>query len=64
MKTVLPNDAAARNESAWSLIRRLLAEHGRAHIGAYAAALLLMATAAAATAGSVALLRPVVNGMM
>ena len=60
---VTPQPATARNESAFVLIRRLLAEHGRAHAFAYAAALCLMAVSAAATAGSVALLRPVINGM-
>lgn len=45
------------------LIRRLLAEHAVAHAGSYAAALALMAVSAAASVGSVALLRPVVNGM-
>ncbi len=45
------------------LIRRLLAEHAVAHAGSYAAALALMAISAAASVGSVALLRPVVNGM-
>ena len=45
------------------LIRRLMAEHARAHAGPYALALVLMAISAAASVGSVALLRPVVNGM-
>ncbi len=45
------------------LMRRLMAEHARAHAGAYALALCLMAISAAASVGSVALLRPVVNGM-
>ncbi len=62
--TVLPKTQPARNDSALALVRRLLAEHGRAHAGAYALALVLMGISAAATAGSVALLRPVVNGMM
>ena len=52
------------NERAFGLVRRLLAEHGRAHALAYASAFVFMAISAAATAGSVALLRPVVNGMM
>ena len=59
-----PPPATARNESALSLVRRLVAEHGRAHYLAYGAAAALMAISGAATAGSVALLRPVVNGMM
>ena len=45
------------------LIRRLLSEHARAHIGSYALALGLMALSAGASVVSVALLRPVVNGM-
>jgi ATP-binding cassette, subfamily B, bacterial MsbA len=62
--TVLPKTQPARNDSALRLVRRLLAEHGRAHAGAYAFAFVLMGVSAAATAGAVALLRPVVNGMM
>lgn len=62
--TVLPKSAAARNESAFDLVRRLLAEHGREHAGAYLTALVLMGVSGAATAGSVALLRPVINGMV
>lgn len=46
------------------MIFRLLAEHGRQNIGAYAAAVLLMATAAAATALSAYLLKPVLNHMV
>jgi subfamily B ATP-binding cassette protein MsbA len=53
-------DAGSRS---FPLIRRLLAEHARTRAGAYAAALTLMAVSAAASVGSVALLRPVVNGM-
>ncbi len=45
------------------LIRRLLSEHARAHMGSYALALGLMALSAGASVVSVALLRPVVNGM-
>lgn len=45
------------------LIRRLLSEHARAHIGSYALALGLMALSAGSSVVSVALLRPVVNGM-
>ena len=55
---------AARNERAWPLVGRLLAEHGRAHAGAYLVAFFLMAISGSATALSVSLLRPVVNGMM
>ena len=45
------------------LIRRLLSEHARAHRASYAGALSLMALSAGASVLSVALLRPVVNGM-
>ena len=45
------------------LIRRLLSEHARAHMGSYVLALALMALSAGASVSSVALLRPVVNGM-
>ena len=45
------------------LIRRLLSEHATAHMGSYALALALMALSAGASVSSVALLRPVVNGM-
>ena len=47
-----------------ALLRRLFREHGRAHWTAYAAAALLMATGAAATATSTYLLAPVVNHMV
>lgn len=59
------NETAAVDEGGRSfpLIRRLLTEHARTRAGAYAAALTLMAVSAAASVGSVALLRPVVNGM-
>ena len=59
-------DAARRNApaDAWPMLRRLFAEHGRAHLSSYLLASLLMAVAAGATALSVSLLRPVVNGMM
>jgi ATP-binding cassette subfamily B protein len=67
-----PNDApqadAARRMAAAQetlpLLRRLFSEHGRAHLPSYLFAALLMAVAAGATALSVSLLRPVVNGMM
>jgi ATP-binding cassette subfamily B protein len=54
---------STENIRSWPLVRRLLAEHARQHVGAYATALLLMAISAGATVLSVALLRPVVNGM-
>ncbi len=62
----MPNPETAPAEAegrTLPLIRRLMAEHARAHAGSYAAALGLMAVSAAASVGSVALLRPVVNGM-
>ena len=58
-----PTAAADEGGRSFPLIRRLMAEHARAHAGSYAAALALMAISAAASVGSVALLRPVVNGM-
>ena len=59
------SDSAPVSEGGRSmpLIRRLLSEHARAHIGSYALALGLMALSAGASVVSVALLRPVVNGM-
>ena len=58
-----PPPAAADDGRSFALVRRLLAEHARAHLGTYAAAIVLMAISAGATALSVWLLRPVVNGM-
>ncbi len=59
------SDSAPVHEGGRSmpLIRRLLSEHARAHMGSYALALGLMALSAGASVVSVALLRPVVNGM-
>ncbi len=59
------SDSAPVDEGGRSLplIRRLLSEHARAHMGSYALALTLMALSAGASVVSVALLRPVVNGM-
>src|SRR5579871_4247403 len=54
----------AREMGTFQIIRRLVAEHGREHFLAYAAAAALMAVAAVATGLSVSLLRPVLNGMM
>jgi ABC-type multidrug transport system fused ATPase/permease subunit len=61
--------AASRHISAFtgdslSTIRRLFADHGRAHWPAYAGALGLMALAALATALSAYLLKPVLNNMV
>ena len=47
-----------------AIILRLLADHGRKHIGAYALAALLMAVGAAATALSAYLLKPVLDHMV
>ena len=65
-KTAPQADAARRLAPAETLplLRRLFADHGRAHLGAYVLAAVLMAIAAGATALSVSMLRPVVNGMM
>lgn len=60
---VLPFAGAAGAESR-AMIFRLLAEHGRQNIAAYVAAVLLMATSAAATALSAYLLKPVLNHMV
>ena len=57
-------DLSGRDMDTSGLMRRLLAEHGRNHGLAYAAALALMAVSAATTVVSVSLLRPIVNGMM
>jgi len=46
------------------LLRRLFFDHGRKHAGAYVIAVLLMAVAAAATAGSAWILKPVLNHMV
>ncbi|MBL8590603.1 MAG: ABC transporter ATP-binding protein [Methylobacteriaceae bacterium] len=59
-----PAAAQVATPETWRLVRRLFAEHGRAHLGAYFFAAVLMAISAAATGLSVSLLRPVVNGMM
>ena len=60
----LPKSETARGGSAFAMIRRLLSEHGRLHAFAYASALALMAISGATTAGAVALLKPVINGMI
>ena len=60
---VSPFAGAASPESR-AIIFRLLADHGRRHIGAYALAAFLMAVAAAATALSAYLLKPVLNHMV
>ena len=50
-------------QSTTALLRRLFAEHGRQHVPAYAASIVLMAIGAAATAICAYLLKPVLNGM-
>ena len=55
---------AALTSDSFGLIRRLFADHGRIHLGAYLAALVLMAVAALATALSAYLLKPVLNHMV
>ena len=49
--------------STLAMLRRLFSEHGRRHVPAYAAAVLLMAVGAAATSLCAWLLKPVLNGM-
>jgi ATP-binding cassette, subfamily B, bacterial MsbA len=61
--------AASRHFSALSsdslgMVRRVFVDHGRPHMGAYFAALVLMAVAALATALSAYLLKPVLNHMV
>ena len=46
------------------LLWRLVSEHAVAHLPSYCGALVLMAVSAACTTASIALLRPVANGMM
>ena len=58
-----PNQTPAREGSTFAMMRRLMADHGRRHVGAYGVALVLMALSAGATVVSVSLLRPIVNGM-
>ncbi len=57
------SSSAADARGSLPLVRRLLAEHARAHAPVYAAALALMAISSGATVASVFLLKPVVNGM-
>ena len=56
--------APAFTEGTLAMLRRLFAEYGRPHVGAYVAAFLLMAVGAAATAGTAYLLKPVLNQMV
>jgi ATP-binding cassette, subfamily B, bacterial MsbA len=55
--------AAAFSSESLAMIRRLFADHARSHIAAYLISVLLMAVAAAATALSAFLLKPVLNYM-
>ena len=59
----LPLATAFRGDSI-AIIRRLFADHGRRHIGAYLLAGLLMAASAAATGLSAYLLKPVLDHMV
>jgi len=63
MRETKPTAMAAEDRQSFAMVRRLLAEHARQHIVAYAIALLLMSLTAGATVLSVSLLRPIVNGM-
>ncbi len=47
----------------FALVRRLLAEHAKAHLPSYGLAFVLMAVSAGANVLSVSLLKPLVNGM-
>ncbi len=49
--------------SSWMLVRRLLAEHVRPHLGTLVIAALSMAVVAAATAGNAWLLKPILDGL-
>ena len=64
MRETEPTVTSARDVRSLVLVRRLFSEHGRRHAVAYGAAIVFMALSAAATAVSVWLLRPIVNGMM
>ena len=56
--------ATAFSGDSIAIIRRLFADHGRRHIGAYLLAALLMAASAAATGLSAYLLKPVLDHMV
>ncbi len=55
--------ASAFSSESLAMIKRLFADHARQHSAAYLISILLMATAAAATAFSAFLLKPVLNHM-
>jgi ATP-binding cassette, subfamily B, bacterial MsbA len=55
--------ASVLSNESLTMIRRLFADHARAHVAAYLVSVLLMAVAAAATALSAFLLKPVLNYM-
>jgi ATP-binding cassette subfamily B protein len=59
-----PLFASAANPDSRAVIVRLLADHGRRHIGSYLLAAALMAASAAATALSAYLLKPVLDHMV
>ncbi|WP_430395366.1 ABC transporter ATP-binding protein [Ferrovibrio sp.] len=58
-----PAAAATTPPSSWMLVRRLLAEHVRPHLGTLVIAALSMAVVAAATAGNAWLLKPILDGL-
>ncbi|MGE3245536.1 MAG: ABC transporter ATP-binding protein [Beijerinckiaceae bacterium] len=60
----MSNESPSDDASGVAVLKRLVREHGRHHLPAYAGAAILMALAAAATAYSAYLLKPVVNGMV
>lgn len=60
----MAKETPANTPTSLAILRRLLADHGRAHFKAYAAAAILLGISAAATAASAYLLKPVVNGMV
>ncbi len=60
----MAKDPKPDGPSSLAILKRLLADHGRAHFKAYLAAALLLGISAAATAASAYLLKPVVNGMV
>lgn len=60
----IPASPPAFADGTISMLRRLFAEHGRQHIGAYLAAFVMMGVGAGATAMTAYLLKPVLNHMV
>ena len=60
----MTSDISQDRATSVSILRRLVQEHGRDHVWAYAGAAVLLTLAAGATALSAYLLKPVVNGMV